>query len=274
MVLLFKGIAPPSRFPATIASGAPPRPNHAVFKAELVYVSKPFGGTWGGGLHHVHYVFFQKKKRLFAHYVPTACAHTTVVHRVQERVACPSWGAPPWGPETWVIEVIELKGVKEGGLIALVRGTIKVVLLFAGHIACRTGSFFCGLKQSVPPLAIFGPLPGGLQWPCPTIPLCSGLRFGRWHCWGMRCCGLCGVGGGGGGGAIVSGGIVGERCRGRSRRVSHFLLLCTVLQGTNVLRVAEALLYPLGYGPSLTYLYTGVVLIFGPNWFSSIVGFS
>ena len=48
MVLLFKGIAPPSQFPATIASGAPPRPNHAVFKAELVYVSKPFGGARGG----------------------------------------------------------------------------------------------------------------------------------------------------------------------------------------------------------------------------------
>ena len=171
----------------------------------------------------MHYVFFQKKKKaLSAHYVPTTCAHTTMVHRVQERVACPSWGAPPWGPETWVMEVVELKEVKEGGLKALVRGTIKVVLLFARHIACRTGSFLCGLKQSVPPLAIFGPLPGGLQWPCPTIPLCSGLRFGRWHCWGMRCCGSCGVGGGGGGGgggrAIVSGVIVGERCRGRSRR--------------------------------------------------------
>ena len=49
MVLLFKSIAPPSQFPATIASGAPPRPNHAVFKAELVYVSKPFGGARGGG---------------------------------------------------------------------------------------------------------------------------------------------------------------------------------------------------------------------------------
>ena len=32
MVLLFKGIAPPSQFPATIGSGAPPRPNHACFQ--------------------------------------------------------------------------------------------------------------------------------------------------------------------------------------------------------------------------------------------------
>ena len=39
---------------------------------------------------------------------------------------------------------------------------------------------------------------------------------------------------------------------------------------THDLSVAEALLYPLGYGPSLTYLCTGVVLIFGPNWFSFI----
>ena len=49
-----------------------------------MYVSKPFGGArGGGGLHHVHYVFF-KKKVLSAHYVPTTCAPTTVVHRVQE----------------------------------------------------------------------------------------------------------------------------------------------------------------------------------------------
>ena len=68
------------------------------------------------------------------------------------------------------MEVVELKEVREGGPIALVWGTIKVVLLFAGHIAHRTGSFFCGFKQSVPPLALFGLLPGGLQWPCPTIP--------------------------------------------------------------------------------------------------------
>ena len=73
------------------------------------------------------------------------------------------------------MEVVELKEVKEGGLIALVWGAIKVVLLFAGHIACRTGSFLCGLKRSVPPLALFGPLHCGLQWPCPTIPLYSGL---------------------------------------------------------------------------------------------------
>ena len=149
MVLLFKGIAPPSQFPATIASGAPPRPNHAVFKAELVYVSKPFGGARGGeGVCTTCTTSFSKKKKkaLSAHYVPTTCAHTTMVHRVQERAACPSWGAPPWGPETWVMEVVELKEVKEGGLKALVRGTIKVVLLFARHIACRTGSFLCGLK--------------------------------------------------------------------------------------------------------------------------------
>ena len=40
------------------------------------------------------------------------------------------------------------------------------------------------------------------------------------------------------------------------------------------LSAAEALLYPLGYGPSLTYFCTGVVFIFGPTWFSAIIGFS
>ena len=165
MVLLFKGIAPPSQFPATIASGAEPRPNYACVEGRVAVCSETLWRSMGRGwgLHRVHYVFFQRKV-LSALYLRTTCAHTTVVHRVQDRVTCPSWGARPWGPETWVMEVFELKEVKEGGLIVLARGTIKVVLLFARHNACRMGSFLCGLKQSVPPLAIFGPLPGGLQW--------------------------------------------------------------------------------------------------------------
>ena len=113
----------------------------------------------------MHDVFCQKNF-LSAHYVPTTCARTTMVHRVQEHVACPSWGAPAWGPERWVMEVVELEQVKEECLIVLVRGTIKVVLLSAGHIPCPAGSFLCGLKQGVPPLAIFGPHPGALQWAC------------------------------------------------------------------------------------------------------------
>ena len=46
MVLLFKGIAPPSQFPAAVASGAPPRPNHVV--------KKEFSGArkWAEMLHH------------------------------------------------------------------------------------------------------------------------------------------------------------------------------------------------------------------------------
>ena len=47
---------------------------------------------------------------------------------------CPSWGGRPWGPKTWVMEVVGLKEVKNGALIALVEGTINVLLLFAEHI--------------------------------------------------------------------------------------------------------------------------------------------
>ena len=55
MVLLFKGIAPPSQFPATIASGAPPGPNHACLQNPL----EEQGG--GGCLHHAYCAFPKKK---------------------------------------------------------------------------------------------------------------------------------------------------------------------------------------------------------------------
>ena len=55
-----------------------------------------------------------QKKALSVHYVPTTSARTPVAHRVQERVACPSWGAPPHGPKTWVMEVVEMTEVKKG----------------------------------------------------------------------------------------------------------------------------------------------------------------
>ena len=35
------------------------------------------------------------------------CAHTRVAHHVHERVACPSWGAPPRILKTWVMELVE-----------------------------------------------------------------------------------------------------------------------------------------------------------------------
>ena len=47
---------------------------------------------------------FPKKNALSVHYVPTTSARTPVAHRVQERIACPSWGAPPRGPKTWVMD--------------------------------------------------------------------------------------------------------------------------------------------------------------------------
>ena len=43
---------------------------------------------------------------------------------------------------------------------------------------------------------------------------------------------------------------------------------------THGLAIAETQIYPLGYGPSLRNFCSRVVLIFGPIWFSSIIGFS
>ena len=89
---MFKGIPPPSQFPATVASGAPPRPNHACCE-ERVHVC--FETLWrrGGGVRvcNARNTFFYKKI-LSTHY-----ARTPVVHRVHQRAACPSWGSPPWG---------------------------------------------------------------------------------------------------------------------------------------------------------------------------------
>ena len=103
-------------------------------------------------------------RTLPAHNVHMYYARTPVEHCVHECVVCPLWGAFAWGLQTWGMEVVELREVKKGGLIALVQGRIKVVVVFVGHIACRTSSFLCGLKKSVEPLPVFGALPGGLQW--------------------------------------------------------------------------------------------------------------
>ena len=65
MVLLFKGIAPPSPFPATIASGAPPRPNHACFEGRVDVCSETRWRSKGGrGLFATRALRpFPKKKR-------------------------------------------------------------------------------------------------------------------------------------------------------------------------------------------------------------------
>ena len=73
MVLLFKGIAPPSQFPATIASGTPPRPNHACFQGRVDVCSETRWRSKGGrGLFapRAHYAFPKKKRSLRA-----LCAH-------------------------------------------------------------------------------------------------------------------------------------------------------------------------------------------------------
>ena len=89
------------------------------------------------------------KKAHSVHYVPTTSGRTQVALLVQERVACPSWGGPPQRPKTWVMEVVEMTKVKKAGLIALVQGTIKVVLIIAGRIACRTRCFPSILEKGV-----------------------------------------------------------------------------------------------------------------------------
>ena len=105
-VLLFKGIAPPSQFPATIASGAPPRPNHACFQGTVDVCSETRWRSKGGsGLFAPRTLRLSQKNALSVHYVPTASART---YRVQERVTCPSWGAPPQGPKPWAMEVVEM----------------------------------------------------------------------------------------------------------------------------------------------------------------------
>ena len=48
-----------------------------------------------------------------------------------------------------MMEVVEITEVKNAGLMALVQGTIKVVLIIAGLIACRTRSFPSALEKSV-----------------------------------------------------------------------------------------------------------------------------
>ena len=118
-----------------------------VFKAELMYVPKPVGGARGGGVFAPpHALRLSQKKKLSPCTTCPQRAHTPVVHRVDKIVAQPSWGAPP---ETWVMEVVEMREVQKGGLIVLVQGTIKVVVISAAHVACHTRSFPCALQQSV-----------------------------------------------------------------------------------------------------------------------------
>ena len=68
MVLLFKGIATPSQFPATIASGATPTPNHACFQGRVDECAETSWRSKGGRgcLHHAHYAFPKKKNSLRA----------------------------------------------------------------------------------------------------------------------------------------------------------------------------------------------------------------
>ena len=110
MVLLFKGIAPLSQFPATAAIGAPPRPGHACFEDRVDVCFETLWRRGGRGLQHAHYVFKTNSLcTLGAHNMRTHYAHTLVAHRVHKCAACPSWGSPRWGLKTLVIGVVELR---------------------------------------------------------------------------------------------------------------------------------------------------------------------
>ena len=127
MVLVFKGIAPPSQFPATVASGAPPKPNHACCEAGVHVCFETLWRRGGGGFATRALSFFNKKKSLRAlraHNMRMHYARTPVVHQVHQRAVCPSWGSPPWGLKKWVMEgedmVVELRKVMKAALRALV----------------------------------------------------------------------------------------------------------------------------------------------------------
>ena len=202
---MFKGIAPPRQFPATVASGAPPRPNHACCeeRVDVSFETLCRRGGEGFAMRTIRCFFLKKSalRALRAHNVSTYYARTPVGHRVHQHAACLSWGSPPWGLKTWLIAVVEVRKVMEGALRALVHRTIKVVLVVTRRIGCIPRSLLFGLEKCVKALLVSCPLPGGLQWACPTIPLFSGLRFTGRQGWSMRSCwwlrGSCSGGGGG-----------------------------------------------------------------------------
>ena len=133
-----------------------------VFRAELMYAPKRVGGARGGGaVCTARTTPFPKKRSLRAlrahnkrtYTSGTSCAGTRHV----PLVGCSSLGSQNTGDGS--------DGdaeVKKGGLIVFVQGTIKVVLIVAGLIACRTRSFPSALEKSVQPLLVSCSLPGGL----------------------------------------------------------------------------------------------------------------
>ena len=182
---MFKGIAPPSQFPATIASGAPPRPNHACFDEGVHACFETLGTRGGGG-------FATRALRFFQCYITPAFSR------------------------------VPNKGDKI-------------------RIGCLTLAFSGAQKRAEM-----------LHNPC----ILGGLQQRGQN----------------------------QSTRKREKKIKNF---CSCVSnpasgpadcphwGLHPFRsAAETLLYPLGYGPSPTDLRTVVILIFGPIWFSSIIGFS
>ena len=168
--------------------------------------------------------------------------------------------------------------MKKGGLRALVQGTIKVVLIIARLIACRTRSFPSGLKKRAEmlhhPCILGGPQTNGDK-----IRIgCLNPTFWGTHKWAemipqpyfLR--------------NIHQRGqkqSIKKNKQKQKQKISHGVLdpsggpvVCPHLGLTPGLFSCRGTALPLGYGPTLTYLCTGVVFIFGPIWFSSIIGSS
>ena len=186
---MIKGIAPLSQIPALVASGAPPRPNHACCEEG---VDVCFQTIWrrGGEGFATRAIRFLKKKFSLRTTCPQClhvlCPHTSFTSCAPTR-RVPVMGFSSLGPQNMGDGS---GGVEEGngrGLRALVQRTIKVILVVTRRMGCFTGSLLFGLEKRVKALLVSCPLPDGVQWACPTIPLCSGLRFRAWQGWSMRC---------------------------------------------------------------------------------------
>ena len=98
---MFKGIAPPSQFPATFASGAPPRPNHACCEEGVDVCFETLWRRGGEGFATRAIRFFFKKKfsprTMCPQRVHVLCPHTGCTSCAPTRRASKIKGGPQVG---------------------------------------------------------------------------------------------------------------------------------------------------------------------------------